>query len=86
MSAALERFGQNIDEAQGARHALDDRSEGAESNADETAAIASGVLQQDLQTTRAVLLTWTALCMSCERVFLAVHPELAYVQACQHLG
>ena len=73
MSAALERFKQNIDEAQGARQALDDRSEGA----DRTAADISGALQQDLQSTRAVLLTWTTLCMSCERACLAVHPEVA---------
>ncbi len=85
--AALERFGKNIDEAQGARRALDNRSEGADGIAHGRAADVSRALQQDTQPTRAVLLTWMAVCMSAfsERARLAVHPEVAWVQACQRL-
>ncbi len=61
MSAALERFGQNINEAQGARRALEDRSESADGNAYGAADAISEALQQDLQTSRAVLFTWSAL-------------------------
>ena len=63
MSAALERFRQNIDEAQGARRALEDRSESADGNAYRAGDAISEALQHDLQTTRAVLFTWSARCL-----------------------